>query len=373
MAARQQRLAATNCGHIVTLSERGLTPSEASRDEDHVLTAAVWAPVEPAVAGFDDEPCLLEEIEPLAARYPRQRHRRRALGALDGERERPRAGVPVGALVDVRLALEPAAVRGRDVVVARGEDVEDQATARDERVTRRGERVGAVAVICQVQVGAERADDERNGLIERRMAQIAETQVEQFRDPGRLCATGARSEHLARRVDADHALAGLGDRDCDPPGPDPELDHGPARLTRLRDVEADVLDDAPTPWVVELRDRVVRARLHAGLLATQTNSPLDSSNAVRSKSPYSASTSSPETSISPSHSLFVTHQSDVLPPDSSVMSRRLSAGTWSTRWRIPCCTSQTPSFAAAMRALKTNEFQTKRPPGASAAATRSNT
>ena len=55
------------------------------------------------------------------------------------------------------------------------------------------------------------------------------------------------------------------------------------------------------------------------------------------------------------------------------MSSRLSPGKWSTRWRIPAWTSHFPSFSAAMRGLKTNAFQTKRPPGASAAATRSKT
>src|SRR5262249_47762957 len=180
-------------------------------------------------------------------------------------------------------------------------------------------------------------------------------------------------QHLDGRVDPDHALTGLRNRNRDPAGPDPELDDRPARLTRLGDVEPDVLDDAPAPGVVELGDRVVRARLHAGFLATQTNSPLSSSNGVRSKSPYSASTSSPDTSTRPSHSLFVTHQSETLPPVSSVMSSRLSPGKWSTRCRMPCCTSHTPSFAAAIRGSKTNEFQTNRPPGASAAATRSKT
>src|SRR5512132_773730 len=345
----------------------------APRDEDHVFAPAVRGAVEPAIAGLDHVPGFLEQVDPLVARDPGEGHSRGAVRALDRERQRPRVRVPVCALVDVRFALEPAAVRLGDVVVARGEDVEDQASSRDESRSSRSERLCAVAVVGQVQVRAKRADHEGHGFVERRVPEIAEPQIEQLGDAGLLGTSAARGEHLARRVDPDHALPRLGDRNRNPASADPELEHGPARLPRRRDVETDVLDDAPAPRIVELGDRVVRARLHAGFLATQTNSPLCSSNGVRSKSPYSASTSSPETSTSPSHSLFVTHQSETLPPDSSVMSSRLSPGKWSTRWRMPCCTSHLPSFSAAIRGLKTNEFQTKRPPGARAAATRSNT
>ena len=45
--------------------------------------------------------------------------------------------------------------------------------------------------------------------------------------------------------------ARLGGRDGDPAGADAELDDGAARLPGLRDVEGDVLDDAPAPRVVE--------------------------------------------------------------------------------------------------------------------------
>ena len=47
----------------------------------------------------------------------------------DGERQRPRRLVPVGALEDLGLALEPAAVRLLDVLAARSEDVEHEAAA----------------------------------------------------------------------------------------------------------------------------------------------------------------------------------------------------------------------------------------------------
>ena len=112
----------------------------------------------------------------------------------------------------------------------------------------------------QVEVRAERADDERHLLVERRVPQVAEPQVEEIRDAGCLGAPPAGREHLAGRVDADHALPLLGDRDRDPPGAYAELHDGPAGLPRLGDVEPDVLGDAPAPRVVELSDRVVGAR-----------------------------------------------------------------------------------------------------------------
>src|SRR5207253_10115915 len=61
------------------------------------------------------------------------------------------------------------------------------------------------------------------------------------------------------------------DRDRDPAGPDPELDDRPARLPRLLQVEGDVLGDADAPGVVELGNRVVRARLwiHRHILGTR--------------------------------------------------------------------------------------------------------
>ena len=91
------------------------------------------------------------------------------------------------------------------------------------------------------------------------MAKIAEAEIEELSDGGGLCRAGAGGEHLAGGVDADDRDPGPGDRDRDSAGADPELDDRPARLARLRDVEADVLDDASAPGVVELRDRVVGA------------------------------------------------------------------------------------------------------------------
>ena len=172
-----------------------------------------------------------------------------------------------------------------DVVRLWREDVEDEAPAGHEGRPRRLESFDALSIVIQVEIRAERTDDERHLLVERRVPQVAQPQVEELRDAGCLGAPPAGSDHLAGRVDADHALSLLGDRDRDPSGADAELHDGSAGLPRLGDVEADVLGDAPTPRVVELGDRVVRRRAHPGFLATHTNSLLFSSNGVRSKSP----------------------------------------------------------------------------------------
>src|SRR5207342_1921991 len=58
--------------------------------------------------------------------------------------------------------------------------------------------------------------------------------------------------------------------------------------------------------------------------ATNTYSRLSSVNGSPAKPPWSASTSRPATSISPSHSFFVAHHSELCPPSSSVRSIRFS-------------------------------------------------
>src|SRR5678815_3674441 len=96
---------------------------DGSCDEDHVLAAAVRRAVEPAEAGLDDESGLLEELLPFLAGDPGERHGGRSFRAADREGQRSLVRVPVGELVDPRLALEPAAVRLGDVVGLRLEDV----------------------------------------------------------------------------------------------------------------------------------------------------------------------------------------------------------------------------------------------------------
>src|SRR5262245_27014380 len=134
---------------------RKMSSLDASRDEDHVLAAAEGRTVEPAEAGLDDEPRLLEHLLPLLAGDPGERPRRCALGAADGEVERARVLVPVRALVDPGLAFEPAGVCRGDVVGFRLEDVEDQAPARDQQRVRSRERLHTFAVVLEMEVRTE--------------------------------------------------------------------------------------------------------------------------------------------------------------------------------------------------------------------------
>src|SRR5262249_42761 len=74
------------------------------------------ARVDPAVAREDCEAGVGEERVPACGLEPPQRHRRLALRAAHRERQRLLLEIPVGALVDPRLPLDPTAVRLLDVL-----------------------------------------------------------------------------------------------------------------------------------------------------------------------------------------------------------------------------------------------------------------
>ena len=105
-------------------------------------------------------------------------------------------------LENPRLAFEPAVLGLRDVVRARGEDVEDEASAREEQAVRRGQHPQPVLVRVHVQQRAERADHERHAFGHRWLAQVADTKVELH--PGERGSPRADLEHAAGGVDADH-------------------------------------------------------------------------------------------------------------------------------------------------------------------------
>ena len=84
------------------------------------------------------------------------------------------ARVPVGALEDLGLALEPARVCVRDVVLRRLEHVEDEPAAGQKQLAGGLERLDALGVVGHVQVRAEGADDERDTFLDGRFAQVAE-------------------------------------------------------------------------------------------------------------------------------------------------------------------------------------------------------
>src|SRR3954471_1785191 len=119
----------------------------ATGDPDAVLAAGEGPAVEPAVALEHLEAGLGEERVPPLGLEPPERHRRGALPAAHRECERLLREIPVGALVDSRLALDPAAVCRLDVLPGRREDVEDEAPAGPEQLAGRPERLQPLLVL----------------------------------------------------------------------------------------------------------------------------------------------------------------------------------------------------------------------------------
>src|SRR5262245_52799636 len=99
-----------------TIVSQFASGSLSAGDPDTVLAAGERPAVEPAVALEDLQAGLGEERVPARGLDPPERHRRGALRAADRERQGLSREIPVGALVDVRLALDPAAVRLLDVL-----------------------------------------------------------------------------------------------------------------------------------------------------------------------------------------------------------------------------------------------------------------
>ncbi len=168
------------------------------------------------------------------------------------------ARVPVGALEDSRLALQPPAVRLLDVLAARREHVEDEAATGHEQVVGGAQRLQPLRLAVEMEIGPEGAQHERDALGDGRPAVVAEPQIELPGDAREVCSLAADLEHARRGVDADHGDPRRRHGNGDAARADPELDHRPGRRARgLLDVEGDVLDDAAAPRVVEPGDRVV--------------------------------------------------------------------------------------------------------------------
>src|ERR1700731_2956007 len=88
-------------------------------------------------------------------------------------------------------------------------------------------------------------------------------------------------------------------------------------------------------------------------------SRLSSVNGSPAKPPYSAATSRPATSSSPSHSFFVAHHRELVPPPSRVRSIRLSP----TQYRTECGTGLSwwrPSMRPPPGGSKAKAFQAQR-------------
>ena len=159
------------------------------------------------------------------------------------------------ALPDVRLALEPPAVRLLDVLAAGREHVEDEVPSRRQTAPHRPDHRAPVGVGLHVQQRAERRGHEREHAVDRRIAHVAVAQVDVH--ARELCALARDLEHPRGEVDADDVDPGGRDRHGDAAGADTELEHRPAEPPCLLDVEGDVLDHRHGPGVVEAGDLVV--------------------------------------------------------------------------------------------------------------------
>ena len=166
--------------------------------------------------------------------------------------------VVVDAVTDASLLTPLPVELGRDLGVE-DEGVPGKASAGAQRVEDTAEDAEPLVVPVNVEERAKRADDEVGPLLEGQLPHVAEPQIEL--DAGRTGALGRSGKHRRRHVDPDHPSARPhGDRDGDPTVPHRQLDHGPYRLGRERDVEVDiVLTDRARPLVVDRGKGVVLA------------------------------------------------------------------------------------------------------------------
>lgn len=111
---------------------------------------------------------------------------------------------------------------------------------------------------------AERTDHELDRLVELELPHVPFAKLD--REVGR--APTSDGQHRRRAVPADDPLPGLlRDRDRDPAGADTELDNGPDRSPRQRDVPVDVFRHVCGPEVVVGREMVVLS--HGGVVSEQ--------------------------------------------------------------------------------------------------------
>ena len=184
-------------------------------------------------------------------------HRRIALARAHRQPERPRLGIPIGALEDAGLPLEPEPVRLGDVLGARREDVEHEGAAGLQEHPGRAQSLQLLLLVRHVEQRAEGADHELHALRHGRLTQVADPEVEKIADALLLRERASDTEHAHGEVDADHLPPRGGDRHRDAARSHRKLDHRPLDALRFLDVEGDVLHDRRAPRVVDGRDRVV--------------------------------------------------------------------------------------------------------------------
>ena len=158
-----------------------------------------------------------------------QAHRRGRCATAHREGQGAGHLIPVGALEDAALALEPAAVCLGDVLGARGEDVEHEPAARFEQRARGPQGAQLLRLVGHVQERAEWADHEGHPFLHGRLAQIADAEIDQALDAPLDCERSRNGQHPLGLVDPDDPDARLGDRNGDPPRTGRELHHRPSR------------------------------------------------------------------------------------------------------------------------------------------------
>ena len=214
-------------------------------------------------------------------REPGERHRRLARSAPRTESvERPRAPRP-----SRRARRSRARARASGRASPRCRPCSGAKTSKTKRPPGHEQPVGGGERRAPVARRPARWRSERNGqmtsgtaLVDRRVAEVAEPEVEEVRDAGeprRAAGRPRASRATSRRRSRDARRRRSGPRSgrCRRRARRP----APPRLARLLDVEADVLGDAAAPRVVELGDRVVGAVTeHDDTLARWTPRRLES-------------------------------------------------------------------------------------------------
>ena len=188
---------------------RYLHTSRSARDPHRVLASRERPAIEPAVARDDGEARLGEQRLPPRGLEPPQRHRRLAGLAAHRQRQRLTLEIPVGALEDARLALEPAdpcvsstssSDGAKTSKMSRPPGTSSSRAARAPPAAPRRSRGGGSARNGQVTSGTRSCTGGRRRSPSRRSSAL--------RHPRLPRLLGADGEHPGRGVDADHVDAG---------------------------------------------------------------------------------------------------------------------------------------------------------------------
>ena len=179
-------------------------------------------------------------------------HRRIALARAHRQPERPRLGVPVGALEDAGLALEPESVSLGDVLGARREDVEDEGATGLEELA--GPLAEPAASLPRPACGAASGTGRSTSCDALGTGGSRRSPTRRSRSSPTPCSSA--SARATPSIPSDRSMPitlfprcaiGTAMR----PIPTASSTTGPLDAPRLVDVEGDVLDDRRAPRVVD--------------------------------------------------------------------------------------------------------------------------